>query len=190
MYIFDIAFDISPDPDAFPFNTSLTTLSAPPILAIAYPNVFENGSSHPGKMVSNNCKRPKMKSIGKIVATTPDDVDCGLLHIVFAKEEFIVIWTARSVPIYIILIRVNMVSGILYLIIVNISVIIKNAKIEVDGSGGAVEVFVVGNVLGDCNSGSMGAGAGGSFVVDADVVDDVVVDAVVDVDDLGEDIVI
>jgi hypothetical protein len=131
-----------------------------------------------------------MKSIGKIVATTPDDVDCGLLHIVFAKEEFIVIWTARSVPIYIILIRVNMVSGILYLIIVNISVIIKNAKIEVDGSGGAVEVFVVGNVLGDCNSGSMGAGAGGSFVVDAAVVDAVVVDAVVDVDDLGEDIVI
>jgi hypothetical protein len=36
----------------------------------------------------------------------------------------------------------------------------------------------------------MGAGAGGSFVVDAAVVDAVVVDAVVDVDDLGEDIVI
>jgi hypothetical protein len=63
------------------------------------------------------------------------------------------------------LIKVNIVSGILYFIIVNISVIMKNAKIEVDGSGGAVEVFVVGNVLGDCNCGSVGAGAGGSPVV-------------------------
>jgi hypothetical protein len=57
----------------------------------------------------------------------------------------------------------------------------KNAKIEVDGSGGAVEVFVVGNVLGDCKSGSVGAGAGGSPFVD--VVDVVDVVAVVDVDD-------
>jgi hypothetical protein len=81
-----------------------------------------------------------------------------------------------------------MVSGILYLIIVNISVMMKNAKIEVDGSGGATAVFVVGNVLGDCNSGSMGAGAGGSPVPVPDV--DAVVDAFVDVDDLGEDIVI
>jgi hypothetical protein len=32
-----------------------------------------------------------MNSIGKIVATTPEVVDCGLLHIVFAKDEFIVI---------------------------------------------------------------------------------------------------
>jgi len=81
-----------------------------------------------------------------------------------------------------------MLSGILYFIIVNISVMMKNAKIEVDGSGGAVEVFVVGNVLGDCNSGSVGAGAGGSPFVDVVVVVvgvvvvDVVV-AVVDVDD-------
>jgi len=62
----------------------------------------------------------------------------------------------------------------------------KNAKIEVDGSGGAVEVLVVGNVLGDCNSGSVGAGAGGSPFVDVVVVGVVVVDvvvAVVDVDD-------
>jgi hypothetical protein len=102
-----------------------------------------------------------MKSIGKIVATTPVVVDCGLLQIVFAKDEFIVIWTATSVPIYIILIRVNMLSGILYFIIVNINVIIKNAKIEVVGSGGEVELFVVGNVLGDCSSGSTGGGAGG-----------------------------
>jgi hypothetical protein len=82
-----------------------------------------------------------------------------------------------------------MLSGILYFIIVNISVMMKNAKIEVDGSGGAVEVLVVGNVLGDCNSGSVGAGAGGSpfvDVVDVGVVGVVVVDvvvAVVDVDD-------
>ena len=81
------------------FNTFFTTLSAPAILATAYPNVFENGSNHPGKIVSINCKRPNMKSIGKIVATTPDDVACGLLHIVFAKDELMVIWTARSVPI-------------------------------------------------------------------------------------------
>jgi len=61
----------------------------------------------------------------------------------------------------------------------------KNAKIEVDGSGGAVEVFVVGNVLGDCNSGSVGAGAGGipfAGVVDA-VVAGVAGVVVVDVDD-------
>jgi hypothetical protein len=72
-----------------------------------------------------------------------------------------------------------MLSGILYFIIANISVIMKNAKIEVDGSGGAFEVLVVGNVLGDCNCGSIGAGAGGSpfvVVVVAGVV-------VVDVDD-------
>jgi hypothetical protein len=89
------------------------------------------------------------------------------------------------VPIYIILIKVNISSGILYFIIVNISVIMKNAKIEVDGSGGAVEVFVVGNVLGDCNSGSVGAGAGGSpFAGVAGVVAVVVVAVVVvDVDD-------
>jgi hypothetical protein len=102
-----------------------------------------------------------MKSIGKIVATIPDDVDCGLSHIVFAKDEFIVIRTAISVPIYIILIKVNIVSGMLYFIIVNISVMMKNAKIEVDGLGGAAEVFVVGNELGDCNCGSVGGGAGG-----------------------------
>jgi hypothetical protein len=66
-----------------------------------------------------------------------------------------------------------MLSGILYFIIVNISVIMKNAKIEVDGSGGAVGVFVVGNVSGDGNSGSVGAGAGGSpFSFVGVVVDD------------------
>jgi hypothetical protein len=99
------------------------------------------------------------------------------------------------VPIYIILTNVNISSGILYFIIVNISVIMKNAKIEVDGSGGAVEVFVVGNVLVDGNCGSVGAGAGGSsvfavVVVVAGVGVVVVVVVVVDVDDSGEDIVI
>jgi hypothetical protein len=107
-----------------------------------------------------------MKSIGKIVATTPVVVACGLSHIVFAKDEFIVIWIATSVPIYIILINVNMLSGILYFIIENISVTIKNAKIEVDGLGGVAEVFVVGNVSGDCSCGSVGGGAGGSPDVD------------------------
>jgi hypothetical protein len=38
---------------------------------------------------------------------------------------------------------------------------IKNAKIPVDGLGGALEEFVVGNVLGDCSCGSVGGGAGG-----------------------------
>lgn len=55
----------------------------------------------------------------------------------------------------------------------------KNAKIEVDGLGGAVEVFVVGNELGDCNCGSVGGGAGGRpDVVGVDVVDVDVVDVV------------
>ena len=67
----------------------------------------------------------------------------------------------------------------------------KNAKIEVDGSGGAAEVFVVGNVLGDCNSGSVGAGAGGSPFVDVvvgvvDVSDVVGVAGVVDVADVAD----
>jgi hypothetical protein len=67
----------------------------------------------------------------------------------------------------------------LYFIIVNISVMMKNAKIEVDGLGGAVEVFVVGNELGDCSCGSVGGGAGGRpDVVDVDVVDVDVVDVV------------
>ena len=142
-------------------------------------------------MVSNNCKRPNIKSIGKIVATTPDVVDCGLSHIVFAKDEFIVIRTTISVPIYIILIKVNIVSGMLYFIIVNISVMMKNAKIEVDGLGGAVEVFVVGNELGDCNCGSVGGGAGGRpdvVGVDVDVVGfDVVGFDVVGFDDIDYD---
>jgi len=129
-----------------------------------------------------------MKSIGKIVATTPDVVDCGLSHIVFAKDEFIVIRTAISVPIYIILIKVNIVSGMLYFIIVNINVMMKNAKIEVDGLGGAVEVFVVGNELGDCNCGSVGGGAGGSFDVDAGADADADADADAGFDGWGDDI--
>jgi hypothetical protein len=44
-----------------------------------------------------------------------------------------------------------------------ISVIIKNAKIDVDGLGGVDEEFVVGNVLGDSSCGSTGGGAGGRF---------------------------
>lgn len=62
----------------------------------------------------------------------------------------------------------------------------KNAKIAVDGLGGEVEVFVVGNELGDCSCGSVGGGAGGSpdvVDVDVDVVD------VVDVDVVGFDVV-
>ena len=73
----------------------------------------------------------------------------------------------------------------LYFIIVNINVMMKNAKIEVDGLGGAVEVFVVGNELGDCNCGSVGGGAGGR----PDVVDVDVVDVDVDVDVVGFDVV-
>ena len=72
-------------------------------------------------------------------------------------------------PIYIILIKVNIVSGILYFMIVNINVIIKNAKIEVDGLGGVDDGFVVGNVLGDCSSGSVGGGAGGKPVDGEDI---------------------
>jgi hypothetical protein len=53
----------------------------------------------------------------------------------------------------------------LYFIIVNIKVMMKNAKIEVAGLGGALEEFVVGNVSGDGNCASIGGGAGGIFVV-------------------------
>jgi hypothetical protein len=63
------------------------------------------------------------------------------------------------------LIKVNMVSGILYFIIVNISVIMKNAKIPVAGLGGVAEGFVVGSVSGDCSCGSVGGGATGSPVL-------------------------
>ena len=72
----------------------------------------------------------------------------------------------------------------LYFIIVNIRVIIKNAKIPVAGLGGVVDEFVVGNVSGDCSCGSVGGvatgrpvlgsvgivGAGGVVVFDVDCV--------------------
>jgi len=62
-------------------------------------------------------------------------------------------------------IKVNIVSGILYFIIVNISVIMKNAKIPVAGLGGLAEGFVVGKVSGDCSCGSVAGGATGRPVV-------------------------
>jgi hypothetical protein len=58
-----------------------------------------------------------------------------------------------------------MLSGILYFIIVNIKVIIKNAKTPVAGLGGVADEFVVGNVLGDCSCASVGGGAIGSPVL-------------------------
>jgi hypothetical protein len=71
-------------------------------------------------------------------------------------------------------------SGILYFIIVNISVIMKNAKILVAGLGGVVEGFVVGSVSVDCNCGSVGGGATGSPVLGS-------VAGCVDVDDVFDD---
>jgi len=67
----------------------------------------------------------------------------------------------------------------LYFIIVNIKVMMKNAKIEVAGLGGVLEEFVVGNVSGDGNCASIGGGAGGIFVVVGVVVVGVVVVVVV-----------
>jgi hypothetical protein len=51
--------------------------------------VFENGSIQPGKMVSINCKSPKIKSIGNIVDSIPTFIDCELLHIDLAKAVLI-----------------------------------------------------------------------------------------------------
>ena len=61
----------------------------PDNLTIPYPNVFENGSTHPGYILSISSSRPKINTIGNIVAKIPTLVEFGLLHTDFAKAAFI-----------------------------------------------------------------------------------------------------
>jgi hypothetical protein len=50
--------------------------------------VLENGSTHPGYILSINSSRPKINNIGKMVVNIPVFVAFGLLHTDFAKEAF------------------------------------------------------------------------------------------------------
>jgi len=60
----------------------------PDILTIPYPNVFENGSIHPGYIFSISSSRPNINNIGNIVVKIPIFVEFGLLQTDFAKEAF------------------------------------------------------------------------------------------------------
>jgi hypothetical protein len=51
--------------------------------------VFENGASHPGKIVRSISSNPNINNIGKMVAKIPVFMALGLLHTDFAKAVFI-----------------------------------------------------------------------------------------------------
>jgi hypothetical protein len=61
----------------------------PDNLTIPYPNVFENGSTHPGYILSISSRNPNINNMGNIVAKIPTLVEFGLLHTDFAKAAFI-----------------------------------------------------------------------------------------------------
>ena len=91
-------------------NLSINFCS-PTNFATPYPNVFEKGSSQPGKIVRSNSSSPNINNIGKMVAKMPVFIAFGLLHTDFAKAVFMDICVDTTATIYIIFNIVDIVSG-------------------------------------------------------------------------------